>query len=270
MSSNVGSINSAPLVGAFQYNPYAMDGFDEIDMTYNSPLAMGGSIFDGSGYGGFGMGMMPMPMAGGGVTGYDPKSYFNNMKDYQKFYIDYNVDQQNMQRNADLRINASLEGIKDAAAVLRDKIKQNEQDQVPAAFKAYVQSVGAAYGEGSGKEVEYRALSLYEQMTGKSLIQDLRDNGHSSFTQGLLQSLTFSATYRTSAEDNISAITGQPVGTSEKVSQGCGKVLGAGTVGAALGALAGKLSHSGKVGTIVGLAAAGLSAVLAFVTGGKG
>ena len=86
MSSNVGSINSAPLVGAFQYNPYAMDGFDEIDMTYNSPLAMGGSIFDGSGYGGFGMGMMPMPMAGGGVTGYDPKSYFNNMKDYQKFY----------------------------------------------------------------------------------------------------------------------------------------------------------------------------------------
>lgn len=192
------------------------------------------------------------------------------MKDYQKFYIDYNVDQQNMQRNADLRINASLEGIKDAAAVLRDKIKQNEQDQVPDAFKAYVQSVGAAYGEGSGKEVEHRALSLYEQMTGKSLIQDLRDNGHSSFTQGLLQSLTFSATYRTSAEDNISAITGQPVGTSEKVSQGCGKVLGAGTAGAALGALAGKLSHSGKVGTIVGLAAAGLSAVLAFVTGGKG
>ena len=76
-------------------------------------------------------------------------------------------------------------------------------------------------------------------MTGKSLIQDLRDNGHSSFTQGLLQSLTFSATYRTSAEDNISAITGQPVGTSEKVSQGCGKVLGAGAAGAALGALAG-------------------------------
>ena len=60
------------------------------------------------------------------------------------------------------------------------------------------------------------------------------------------------------------------VGTSEKVSQGCGKVLGAGAAGAALGALAGKLSHSGKVGTIVGLAAAGLSAVLAFVTGGKG
>ena len=60
------------------------------------------------------------------------------------------------------------------------------------------------------------------------------------------------------------------MGTSEKVSQGCGKVLGAGAAGAALGALAGKLSHSGKVGTIVGLAAAGLSAVLAFVTGGKG
>lgn len=268
MSSNVGSIN-APLMGAFQYNPYAMDCFDEIDMSYNQPFAMGGSIFDGSGYGGMGMGMMPMPMVGG-VTGYNPQSYFNDMKNYQRFYIDYNVDQQNMQRNADLRINASLEGIKESAAVLRDKIKQNEQDQVPDAFRAYVQSVGAAYGNGSGKEVEHRALSLYEQMTGKSLIQDLRDNGHGSFTQGLLQSLTFSTTYRTSAEDNISSITGQPVGTTEKFTQGCGKVLGAGAAGAALGALAGKLSHSGKVGKIVGLVAAGVSAVLAFVTGGKG
>ena len=266
MSSNVGSVN-APLMGAFQYNPYAMDGFDEIDMSYNQPFAMGGSIFDGSGYGGMGMPMMPMT---GGVTGYNPQSYFNNMRDYQKFYIDYNVDQQNMQRNADLRINASLEGIKDAAAVLQDKIKQNEQDQVPDAFKAYVQSVRTAYGQGSEKEVEARALNLYGQMTGKSLIQDLRDNGHGSFTQGLLQSLTFSTTYRTSAEDNIATITGQPAGTTEKFTQGCGKVVGAGAAGAAIGAIAGKLSHSGKVGTVVGLVAAGVSAVLSFVTGGKG
>ena len=107
-------------------------------------------------------------------------------------------------------------------------------------------------------------------MTGKSLIQDLRDNGHGSFTQGLLQSLTFSTTYRTSAEDNIATITGQPAGTTEKFTQGCGKVVGAGAAGAAIGAIAGKLSHSGKVGTVVGLVAAGVSAVLSFVTGGKG
>lgn len=273
MSSNVGSVSNTPIAGAFQYNPYANDYFDDLDMNFNSYSSMtGGSIFDG--YSGMGMGMMPV-----GTNG-NNQSYFNNMKDYQKFYIDYNVDQQNMQRNADLRINASLEGIKGAAAVLQDKIKQNEQDQIPQAFQAYLNSVSAAYGEGTEKELKARALTLYQNMTGKSLIQDLRDNGHSSFVQGMLQSALFSTAYRTSAEDNISQITGQPVGTTDKAEHAAGRLAGAGVVGLAAGGIAksiakgatagSKLSKlGGKTGTIIGLAAGAITAALSFITGGK-
>lgn len=262
MASNVSALNSVPLMGAFQYNPYANDYFDDLDMNFNQyPMGTGGSIFDGYSLGG----MMPMAPVGG-TNG--NKSYFDNMKDYQKFYIDYNVDQQTMQRNADLRINASMEAIKGSAAVLQDKIKQNEQDQIDEAMTAYLNSVAAAYGGGSDKEVKARALTLYQNMTGKSLIQDLRDNGHSSFTQGLLQGLTFSTTYRTSAEDNISQITGQPVGTAEKTAHNVGRVVGAAGVGAAVGYAAKYLlKGKGKVGLIAGLAAAGVSAALSFITG---
>lgn len=71
-----------------------------------------------------------------------------------------------MQRNADLRINASVEGVQGAAANLKDKILQNEQDQIQEAYKAYVDSVRAAYGDGTEQEVQSRAKSLYAQMNG--------------------------------------------------------------------------------------------------------
>ena len=173
---------------------------------------------------------MASPMMGMG--GYSNQDYFNNMKEYQKFNIDYNVDQQKMQRNADLRINASVEGVQGAAANLKDKILQNEQDQIQEAYKAYVDSVRAAYGDGTEQEVQSRAKSLYAQMNGgKTLVQDLRDNSHGSFTQGLLQTLTLGAYCRHSSEDNISKITGQPVGSGEKTSQNFGRVAGSGIFG---------------------------------------
>ncbi|MBD5403293.1 hypothetical protein HDR58_10935 [bacterium] len=274
MSSNVGAINGGIVpVNAFQFNnPYDF-GYDDLDMDLSTRSGLGGSIFDG-------YGMMPMTP---GIGGTNNQSYFNNMKDYQKFYVDYNVDQQNMQRNADLRINASVEGIRGAAAILQDKIKQNEQDQIPQALNAYIESVSAAYGPGTPKEIKSRALSLYQEMTGKSLIQDLRDNSHSSFTQGALQSMTFSLWDRNSAEDNISALTGQPVNSGDKAAQNLGRVVGAVGVGAAAGGITKLLTKggqattqntnglakffkgnkAGKVGVIVGLVAAGL----AFITG---
>lgn len=275
------NLSVAPLGSIQNMNPYV---FDDIDMDFGmNPVGMGGSIFDG--YMGMGMGMMPMYPG----VGFDSREMFDRMKEYQKFYIDYNVDQQNMQRNADLRINASVEGIKGSATVLRDKILQNEQDQIPEAFEAYLKSVSLAYGEGTPAQIKSRALTLYQQMTGRSLIQDLRENSHGSFTQGLLQSLTFSTTYRHSAEDNISDITGQPVGTGEKAAQNTGRVVGAIGAGAAAGGITklftkgsaattasstSKLSKfvpkflrtgakAGKVGLIVGLAAG----LLSFITG---
>lgn len=258
-------INGVSPAGTFQYNPYCCVGFDDLDMNFSTYPMVGtgmcGSIFDG----GYGMGMGMMPFAPGIGFG-NNSSYFNNMKDYQKFYIDYNVDQQKMSRNADLRINASLERIKGAASVLKDKIVNNEQSQVEQAYRNYVSAVAAAYGQGSKEEIEARAKSLYTQMNGgKTLTEDLRQYGHSSFTQGFLQSMAFSTVYRKSAEDNISKITGAPVGTEEKAKQNAGRLTGAAAIGAAAGGVA-KACKSGKAG-IIGLVAAGIAAALSFATG---
>lgn len=257
MVSNVSAINGA--AATFQYDPYAsIYGFDDFDIDYSMyPMGMGGSIF--SGYGG-----IPMTPVGN----YNNQSYFNNMKDYQKFWVDYNVDQQKMQRNADLKINASMEGITGAATNLKDKILQNEQDQIPKAFKAYVESVRRAYGDGTPQEIKSRALSLYAQMNGgKSLIQDLRENSHSSFTQGFIQSLTFGTYFRHSAEDNISNITGQPVGTGEKTMQNIGRLTGAGAIGGVTYGITKNLGKlKGKAG-IIGLAAGAIAATISFIAG---
>ena len=267
------TITSTAPVGNYAYNPYAYYDFDDLDMNYGTypTMGMGGSIFGGY------SSMTPM-MPGGG---YSNQSYFDNMKDYQRFYIDYNVDQQKMSRNADLRINASLEAVKGAAALLKDKVINNEQDQIPEAFEKYVTAVRAAYGDGTASEIKARALSLYAQMNGgKTLYQDLRDNSHGSFTQGFIQSLTFSAYDRKSAEDNISLISGTPVGTSEKTTHNAGRLVGAATVGAGAYGITraltsaskaaqtgSKLAKLGGKAGIIGLAVGGLAAALSFITG---
>lgn len=261
MVSNVNALNGVMPSGTFQYNPYPSYDLDYIDLDYSTyPMGMNGSIF--SEYPGFGL----MPIAPG-FTG-NNQSYFDNMKDYQKFYIDYNIDQQKMQRNADLRVNASVEGIVGAANNLKDKILQNEQDQIPKAFQAYVDSVARAYGDGSPQEIKSRALSIYAQLNGgKSLIRDLRENSHSSALQGFIQSLTFGAYYRNSAEDNISKITGQPVGTGEKTMQNIGRVGGAATIGGLTYAAARQIGKlKGKAG-IIGLIAGAAAATISFITG---
>lgn len=276
MSSNVSGIQPS---GYFQYDPLvsSYSGFDDLDISYSTyPMGMGGSIFGGYSP------MMPMVPGVGGNN----QSYFDNMKQYQKFYNDYNIDQQKMQRNAELKINASMEGIKGSAAILFDKIQQNEQDQISKAFKSYVESVRRAYGDATPEEIKSRALSLYAEMRGgKTLMQDLREYGHSSFIQGLLQSATFSLGYRSSVEDNISDITKQPVGTTEKLTQNAGRVVGAAGVGVAAAGITKALSKGGvsaaansskgimkylskggKAGK-VGLIAGGLALALSFITG---
>ena len=240
-------------------NPYA----DRIDCTdIGSPNLYNTSIF-----GGYGMPMAPiapmMPMFTGANN---MGSYYDYLKDYQKFNIDYNVDQQNMTRNADLRINASIEAVRGAAMILKDKVLANEQDQILEAYNNYVETVRAAYGEGTDSEIRSRANTLYAQMNGgKSIYQDLRENSHGSATQGVIQTVTFGLYNRKSAEDNISEISGAPVGTGEKTAQNLGRVAGAGIVGGIVGGVA-KLLGSGKAG-IWGLAAGALAGLVSFITG---
>lgn len=273
MANEINNTVAFSPMGNFQYNPYIYDDLD-MDMSTYPMAGFGGSIF-GGGFATPGLGFV-------GGNG----NYFDNMKEYQKFYIDYNIDQQKMQRNADLKINASVEGIKEAAELLKDKVVNNEQDQIPGAFKRYVESVRAAYGSGTEHEITSRALTLYTTMNnGKSLFEDLREYGHGSATQGFINALSFGTYNRLSAEDNISEISGSPVGTGEKAKHNLGRLAGATTVGLGAAGLTklltkgskqvaqtsakglGKYLKFGKKAGIVGLIVGGTAALLSFITG---
>lgn len=252
--------------GMFRYMPASGLGyydFDSIDMDYSIyPIGMGGSIFSGGYAAPY---MMP------GIGGMDTKSYFDQMKQYQQFYGQYNLEQQRMQRNADLQLNGSMESIQETAANLKDKIEHNEQDQIKEAYVKYIDSVRRAYGDGNEEDINSRAMTMYRNLTGKSLVQDLRDNGHSSFVQGIYQTLTFGLFSQKSAEDNIAEITGQTVHQGEKISQNTGRIVGAGILGTAGYALAKQCSSIApkiaKKAPLIGLVVAGLATCLTFITG---
>lgn len=272
---NVGSIQPLNL-DTFQYMPMASPfscDLDRIDMTsmgsYTGAMGMNGSIFNPM------MGCGFNPMFGMGAP---DSSYFDNMKNYQQSWNDYYVDAQKMQRNNDVKLNGAMEAIQETAVNLRDRVAQNEQDQIPEAYNNFLSAVKNAYGDASEEEINSRALSLYTQMTGKTLVQDLREHGHSSLVQGLIQSLTLNLYGRRSAEDNIAEITHQTVPTGEKTEQNIGRIAGCGIVGAAAyAAVKGLAGHTGAIlkgaakfltskAGIIGAVAAGVVALTSIFT----
>ena len=236
-----------PTTGIGLCNPYEIDSYD---LDYNIGYGMNSSIF----------GAMPM------VGGYNNQQIYDNMMNNLQFNQNYTIAAQNGQRNIDLRVNASIEAVKGAAMIVKDKVLANEQDQIEEAYNNYVETVRLAYGDASDKEVKARAASLYAQMNGgKSIYQDLRENSHSSFTQGVIQAMSFGTYDRNSAEDNISKISGAPVGTTEKTLHNTGRIVGsAGIGGIAYGIT--KFLGKGKAG-IVGLAAAAVTGLISVFTG---
>jgi hypothetical protein len=272
----INALNIGAFTPGLYSDPYMLDDLDLMNFSSSAPMM--NSIFTGAP----GLGM-PMPMMGMGY-GYDPQQYYDYMRQNQQFSVNYNIDQQKMNRNADMKINASMEGVKGAATALKDKIMKNEQDQIKEAYDKYVAAVAAAYGDGNPAEIQARAKSLYTQMNGGvTLTQDLRKYGHGSFTQGMLQSMTLGTYYKNSAEDNVAYTTNSPVATGEKASQNLGRLTGAGVVGGAaygavkgVGALAAKSGSTGgklakvvaKAGPIGLITAAGV-ALLSFIFGSK-
>ena len=264
-------------IGAFSprlySDPYMFDDIDLMSYSTSAPM-LGGSIF----------GAAPLMPAMGLGMGYNQEQYYDYLKNNQKFNIDYNIEQQKMNRNADMRINASMEGVKGAATALKDKIMKNEQDQIKEAYDKYVNAVAAAYGDGNPQEIQARAKSLYAQMNGGvTLTQDLRQYGHGSFTQGMLQSLTLGTYYKNSAEDNVAYTTNSPVATGEKASQNAGRLAGAGVIGGTTYGILKGTSHmatkaganSGTLAKIVskagpiGLCVAAGVALISFLKGSK-
>ncbi len=248
--TNIQSIGSTSGSNPFVYAPYSFVDFEDFDPTYSSYPMYGNYGMDGSIF-------STVPMYGGGLVGSNTQDYFNQMRQYQQFYNDYNVDQQKMNRNADLRINASMEAIQTAYNGWKDKIEKNEQGQILEAYNKYVQAVANAYGQGTEQEIGARAATLYNQLAGRSIVQDLRENGRGSFGQGFTSTLCFGLYNAKSAEDNIAAITGSPVATSDKASQNLGRLTGAAVVGVGLG----------LINPVLGVAAGVLSFAISSIRG---
>ena len=199
-------------------------------VMYNPMMSMNGSIFGGGMMGGYPI-AGGYPMMGGSNGNYE--DYYRNYEKYQDFMIDNQVHQQQKWRNADLRLNASTEGIQKQAAILHEKILQNEQQQIQEAYASFKESVRAMYGDATDEQISNRASTLYQQITGTSVVDDIRKNGRGSFTQGFLQTVTLGLADKKTAEENISELTGQPVGRSERAKKIAGNVAGGAMFGGA-------------------------------------
>lgn len=225
-------------------NLYAPTG-----MALDPMLTMNGSIFGspmmgmgGFGFGGMGMGM-PYPMMGGNY-----EDYYRNYERYQDFMINNQVRQQQKMRNADLQLNSPQEGIQKQAKILHEKIMQNEQEQILQAYASFKESVRNMYGDqATDEQVANRASTLYAQLTGRSITDDIREHGRDSFTQGFLQTVTLGLADGKSAEENISALTGQPVGRKDKTKKIAGNVTGGALVGGATFLTSGMICKALKV-----------------------
>lgn len=238
-----------------------LDVYPYSGMAMDPMLTMNGSVFGMNA-----MGAIPyMPGYYGGDYSYE--NYFKNFQNYQDFMINNNIRMQENMRNADLKLNSPLEGISKKAGYLHDKIMRNEQQQIQLAYRDFIESVRSLYPNASEEEINNRATTMYKQINGCSVMDDIRQNGRDSFTQGFLQTLTFGFADNKTAEENIALLTGQPVGRSEDAKKFAGNVAGGAVVGGGLLGSAGLIWKGIKTGakskTFLGIAAGAVIGTLA-------
>ncbi len=241
-----------------------LDLYSPLGMSIDPMLTMNGSVFGPN----YAMNAVTPFMPTFGNSG-NYEDYYKQYEKYQDFMIDSQVRQQKKMRNANLQLGAPEEGINASASILHDKILRNEQQQIKQAYASYVNKVRAMYGDADESQILSRANALYAQIHGKTIIDDIRSNGRDSFTQGVLQTATFGFADGKTAEENISDLTGQPVGRTDKALKAVGNITGGAFIGGAAFGLSklalGALTLASKSRTAIGMAigaAAGLGAFL--------
>ena len=186
-------------------------------------LSMNGSVFGG-------MTMPFMPTFGGN---WNYEGYFDNMTKWQDFMYDSQIHQHQKRREVNFHAKAPELAIEDQAEILHEKIMKDEQEQVIPAMKAYIESVRNICGPDADQEyVLGMAKSIYKQIYNTSISEDLRKYGNGSLTQGFLQSVTLGFANKTTAEENIATIDGQPVARWKNTKKLIGNAAGGAVVGA--------------------------------------
>jgi len=246
-----------------------LDLYSPTGMCIDPALTMNGSVFNAGVNPYCGMGVMPYAPAFSGGTN-SMEDYYKQYEKYQDFMIDSQVRQQKKMRNADLQLSAPEEGILGRATILHDKIVRNEQQQIKQAYQSYVEGIRAMYGDADEAQIFARANSTYAKLNGgKTLVDDIREHGRDSYTQGVLQTMTFGFADGKTAEENISDLTGQPVGRTDKALKLAGNVTGGMVVGGAAFGLS-KLAMSAlkiasKSKTFIGMVIGGLAGLGAYL-----
>jgi hypothetical protein len=233
MATNVPGIYGFGFPNMYQdsvaFNDYMYDNYQ------TDPFSMNGSVFGGA-Y----PGMMPFTgmLGAGGVAAQshlplDPTAFMQYNRQLTKGMLDNQVALQRDYRSADVSFNAPMEGIRSRAAMLHDKIRQDEQEQIVKAFHEYIASVKNLYPDVTDERALFaRAMTLYTQNTGKNILEDIRENSSGSFVQGFKQAVTFGISDNKTAEQNIAQLSGLPVGRGEQGKHFAGRVLGGAAVGA--------------------------------------
>jgi len=216
-----------------------------IGMGYGGEMNYGGGM--GMGYGG------GMNYGGGMGMGYGPGSETMNMTQEQflqhqekmeNYQIEKQVRQQKKLANAEFSSTAAEDSITRQIGILQRKIKNNEQDNVYTEYNKLINEVeiklkeGGYIGEHTDKnQIKAYAEKLYLKSTGKSVTEDLTQNGDSGFVQGLKQGIGcgFGSlfTNKKNYEDNISAITGEAKSSTSSTWKAVGNFV-AGGLSAAL------------------------------------
>lgn len=231
----------------------SMMGTDDLFMglgPIGGEAMMNGSCFGG----GFGGGYMP----GGGMypgMGYGPgsetmnmtqKEYLQYQEELEKYQINKQVRQQKLVNAARFAVTSEENVITRSIGILNGAVVRNEQDHIPALYGKLLNSVreklasanGLNAGELTEEQVKSEAERLYEEKTGKSLIESINQNGDSSLWYGIKRGLSFGLlTDSNSSDETIASITGEPVSKSSTAMRWLGTAVGAVvSVGAAIGA----------------------------------
>ena len=176
---------------------------------------------------------------GYGVTGgyapsgyaYNPDAMFENMDKWTDYMYDRNVKYIEKSRANQMRVNGATDAARYAADALTEKIYKNNQAHILEAFnkyKATVREIYPEYAKLSDKELSAKAMDLYQQRTGVSLKDSIRNEGNSMVTQGFLNGLTFFQAYKGSSEETISKLSGLPMDREDKVMHSIGQGAGIG------------------------------------------
>jgi len=192
-------------------------------MNFGGGMGFGGGMNFGGGLGmgfggGMGMGMGYGP--GSEVMNMTQEQYLKYQEKMENYQIDKQVRQQKRLANAEFSATAADDAVTRQIGILQRKIKNNEQDTVLTEYTKLVNSVKIKLKEGgyinaqtSDSEIKARAEKMYFEATGKSVTQDLTDNGDSGFVHGLKMGLGCGLgsllTNKKDYQDNIAAITGE-------------------------------------------------------------